>query len=34
IRLKDKREMSGKNYSIGLYYYFCYLISKVFRLKF
>ncbi|EDB7511316.1 glycosyltransferase family 8 protein, partial [Salmonella enterica] len=34
IRLKAKREMSGKNYSIGLYYYFCYLISKVFRLRF
>ncbi|EDZ3577055.1 glycosyltransferase family 8 protein, partial [Salmonella enterica] len=34
IRLKAKREISGKNYSIGLYYYFCYLISKLFKLRF
>ncbi|EAC2149526.1 glycosyltransferase family 8 protein [Salmonella enterica subsp. enterica] len=34
IRLKAKREISGKNYSIGVYHYFCYLISKVFRLRF
>ncbi|EEO3279361.1 glycosyltransferase family 8 protein, partial [Salmonella enterica subsp. enterica serovar Rubislaw] len=34
IRLKAKREIAGKNYSIGLYHYFCYLISKVFRLRF
>ncbi|PVM36145.1 lipopolysaccharide 1,3-galactosyltransferase, partial [Salmonella enterica subsp. enterica serovar Rubislaw] len=34
IRLKAKREIAGKNYSIGLYPYFCYLISKVFRLRF
>lgn len=34
IRLKAKREISGKNYAIGLYYYFCYLISKLFKLRF